>query len=157
MDSYIKENFSKVISDKTLDFPLNLAMASAWTLANFKGMNVKIFDVRDNNNSLADFYVIGSSENINQSRAMAETLKELFKTNGTQLISYEGEETADWMLMDIGDVIVHIFQGPFREIYDLDQLWMSFPQVSIPEHYYVPEPQQEAIVSSNDSSNKGYF
>src|SRR5690606_36779820 len=110
INEYIQSEVSKVISNPAFEFPLNHAMASAWILANFKGDNLKIFDMR-NSTSLCDFSVLATAQNVTQARAMVDEISTNLKQQGASIISYEGYESADWILLDTGDVMIHVFTG----------------------------------------------
>src|SRR3989344_7658132 len=132
INEYIQNEVNKVITNTTFEFPLNHAMASAWILANFKGDNLKIFDMRKST-SLCDYAIIATSQNATQARAMIDEVSANLKNQGANILSYEGYESADWILLDTGDIMVHVFNGPARDVYDLDMIYGRNPQVKIPE------------------------
>lgn len=150
---FIEKEVDKIIKEQKFQFPVNLAMASAWIIANFKGMNIKVFDVA-NTSSLADYYIIGSTQNSTQSRAIVDEVLFNLKRHDSRAISIEGIESGEWILVDMGDIIVHLFEEYSREIYDLDRLWSEHEQVTIPTEYYMNTTEVEAA-SKGDSS--GYF
>lgn len=152
-NEYVQSEVKKVISNTSFEFPLNHAMASAWILANFKGDNLKIFDMRKSS-SLCDFSVIATAQNPTQARAMIDEVAANLKEQGANIISYEGYDSADWILLDTGDIIIHVFIGPARDIYDLDMVYSKNAQVKIPEEFYFAKPAQ---VSSEKSDLKGFF
>lgn len=131
---YIQKEIAKIIESN--EYPQNIALASAWIIANFKGINIKIYDAQKDS-SLCDYNVIASAENITQSRAMVdEIIKNLKSVGQVDVLSLEGLSTSEWILLDVGDVIIHVFQDISRDIYDLDTLWAHNPQVDIPQEYY---------------------
>jgi ribosome-associated protein len=152
-NEYIQDEVKKVISNPTFEFPLNHAFASAWILANFKGDNLKVFDLRKSS-SLFDFSILATAQNSTQARAMADEISFNLKQHGAHMVSYEGYESADWILLDTGDIIVHIFTGPARDVYDLDMILAKNPQVKIPEDFYFGRPTS---VSTEKADLKGYF
>lgn len=152
-NEYIQSEVKKVIGNTAFEFPLNHAMASAWIIANFKGDNLKIFDMRKST-SLCDFAVVATSQNATQSRAMIDEVSHQLRDNGANILSYEGYESADWILLDTGDVMVHVFNGPSRDVYDLDLVYAKNPQVKIPEEFYFGKPTE---VSKDKADLKGYF
>lgn len=152
-NEYIQGEVNKVISNTAFEFPLNHAMASAWILANFKGDNLKIFDMRKTS-SLCDFSIIATAQNATQARAMSEEIAVNLKNQGAHIVSYEGYESADWILLDTGDIMVHVFNGPSRDVYDLDMIYAKNPQVRIPEEFYFGKP---TTVSTEKPDLKGYF
>jgi ribosome-associated protein len=152
-NEYVQTEVKKVISNPGFEFPLNHAMASAWIVANFKGDNLKIFDLKKSS-SLFDYSVLATAQNPTQARAMADEISANLKQNGANIVSYEGYESADWILLDTGDIIVHIFTGPARDVYDLDLILAKNPQVKIPEEFYFGKP---TTVSNEKADLKGYF
>src|SRR5205085_380245 len=132
---------------------LNHAMATAWILANFKGDNLKVFDMRKTS-SLCDYSILATAQNATQARAMIDEVSANLKNQGASILSYEGYESADWILLDTGDVMVHVFTGPARDVYDLDMIYAKNAQVKIPEEYYFGKP---TTVSTEKPDLKGYF
>ncbi|MBT3585421.1 MAG: ribosome silencing factor [Halobacteriovoraceae bacterium] len=153
--SYIEKSIDDIMTEEGFPFPKNLAMTSAWILGNLKGINLKILEVKELS-SLADYFILASATNTIQAKAMASEIARQMNRLGYQPLSQEGIQTnADWILMDIGDVIVHIFLETSRAVYDLDGLWREANSIEIPQDYYfsdVPETAEE----SKDSS-RSYF
>ncbi len=132
---YIQNEVNKVISNPSFEFPLNHAMASAWIMANFKGDNLKIFDLRKSS-ALVDYAILATAQNPTQGRAMVDEISSNLKNHGAHIVSYEGYESADWILLDTGDVMVHVFNGPARDVYDLDMIYAKNTQIKIPDEFY---------------------
>ena len=110
---YVTKEVSAIVGDKSFESPLNIAMASAWIMGNFKGLNLKILDLRKVS-GISDFFVIGSASNTTQASAMAEEISHQMRLNGIEALSREGLKTnTDWILLDYGDIIVHVFHEPF--------------------------------------------
>ena len=152
-NEYVLNEVKKIISNTSFEFPLNHAMASAWIMANFKGDNLKIFNMKTST-ALVDYSILCTAQNITQARAMADEISFNLKNNGAHIVSYEGYESADWILLDTGDIMVHIFNGPARDVYDLDIVYAKNAQVKIPEEFYFSKPQS---ASSDKADLKGYF
>ncbi len=86
--------------------------------------------------SLTDYLVIASGRSDRQVEAAAESVRlGLKKDHETQPLAVEGMKDGNWVLIDYGDVMVHVFQEPVREFYDLDGLWCDAPEVAIPENH----------------------
>lgn len=151
MSDYISTEIEKIIHDKKLEPPQNFVMSAAWIMGNLKGMNLKIIDVR-NVSPITDYYIIGSASNIVQASAMADTIAANFKNFGEVCKNKEGKDKSDWVLLDFGNYIVHIFLETARYAYDLDSLWGKCPIVPIPQDYYFSGPE-----GSSSKSDKGYF
>jgi len=150
---YIETEVDKIIQDKTLDFPKNMAMACAWILGNFKGISLKVLDLR-NATSLADYFVIASATNLTQARSMADAICKQMQKHEHETLSKEGIAGSDWILLDFGDIIVHIFQEISRDIYNLEDLWREATPIEIPQHYYFSE---EAQSGEEKKENLDYF
>ena len=153
INEYVQNEVKKVITNAEYAFPLNHAMASAWILANFKGDNLKIFDMRKTS-ALCDYSIMATAQNATQARAMIDEVSANLKAQGANIVSYEGYEGADWILLDTGDIMVHVFNGPARDVYDLDMIYAKNPQVKIPEEFYFGKP---TTISSDKPDLKGYF
>lgn len=152
-NEYIQGEVKKVIENTSFEFPLNHAMASAWIMANFKGDNLKIFDMRKTS-ALVDYSILATAHNATQARAMVDEISSNLKEQGAHIVSYEGYESADWILLDTGDIMIHVFTGPARDVYDLDMVYAKNPQVKIPEEFYFSKP---ATASTEKPDLKGYF
>ena len=74
---------------------------------------------------MADYMVIASGRSSRQVAAMAEHLTDKLKQEFGRLSKVEGKDTGDWVLIDTGDVIVHIFRPEVREFYQLEKMWLS--------------------------------
>jgi ribosome-associated protein len=73
--------------------------------------------------SFADFFVLASGRSDRQVRAIGDAIAEALAREGEKPIGVEGYEEGRWLLMDFGDVIVHVFQPDVRRHYDLERLW----------------------------------
>lgn len=74
---------------------------------------------------MADWMVIASGRSTRQVAAIADHLTEKLKQELGQLSKVEGKDTGDWVLIDAGDVIVHVFRPEVREFYQLEKMWLS--------------------------------
>lgn len=153
INEYVQGEVKKVITNPEFAFPLNHAMATAWILANFKGDNLKVFDMRKST-SLCDYSIIATAQNATQARAMIDEVSQNLKSQGAKILSYEGYEGADWILLDTGDIMVHVFNGPARDVYDLDMIYAKNSQVKIPEEFYFGKP---TTVSNEKADLKGFY
>ena len=73
--------------------------------------------------TLADFFVICTSESEPQTRAITDHIYEQMKENGTRAWHIEGYENLDWVLLDYVNIVVHVFSRESRDYYDLERLW----------------------------------
>lgn len=152
-NEFVKQEVEKVIANSQFEFPLNHAMGSAWILANYKGDNLKIFDMRKST-SLCDYSILATAQNATQARAMADEISVNLKLHGAHIVSFEGYDSADWILLDTGDVMVHVFNNSARDVYDLDLHFVKNQQVRIPEEFYFGSPTN---VTNEKADLKGYF
>ncbi len=87
--------------------------------------------------SLADAFIFCSGGTSRQVKAIADEVQQRLKQEGFQLQATEGLREAVWVLLDYGDVVVHIFERQTREFYNLERLWGEAPRLEIPA---APEP-----------------
>ena len=87
-----------------------------------KGEDIKILDLREVT-SFTDYFIICSVANARQGHAISDEIHKRLKETGELPVSVEGYDTAEWILMDYGDFIVHIFSESARAYYDLERLW----------------------------------
>lgn len=73
--------------------------------------------------SLFDRIVIASGDSNRQTRALARNVQEKVREAGAHVVSVEGEESGEWVLVDLGDIVVHIMQPAIRSYYNLEELW----------------------------------
>lgn len=91
-------------------------------LADKKAADIKIIDIHEVS-VLADYFIIASGTNRNQVQAMADNVEEELHKAGYPVKQTEGYNTANWILMDFGDLIVHMFDSENRLFYDLERIW----------------------------------
>ncbi len=80
--------------------------------------------------SVADYFVICSGENPAQIRAIADEISSCFSGEKIKPLGKEGMDTAKWVLIDYGDIVVHIFDEETREFYDLEKFWIDAPRIA---------------------------
>ncbi len=132
---FIDRQVGNIIGDERFSLSHNMALAAAWILGNIKGTGLKIFDLRSTSD-LCDYHVLGSARNAVQAKAMADDILFYFKRFGFFVQSQEGVAHSGWVLIDLGDVIVHIFLEDARSAYALDELWKGAKTINIPHSYY---------------------
>ena len=108
------------VATPTSDRTLAAILAS---LDDDKAEDVVQIDLRGRS-EMGDYMVIASGRSTRQVAAMAEHLAETLKQDHGILVKTEGKEAADWVLIDTGDVIVHLFRPEVREFYQLEKMWM---------------------------------
>lgn len=114
-----------------LDEPILTALAAA---AEKKAINVVVLDLREIA-SFTDFFVIASGANERQVQAISDEVVETLKKAGTKVTRVEGYKTAEWILLDYGDFVMHIFNEKARAFYDLERLWRESKRVELPAEF----------------------
>lgn len=95
-------------------------------LEDVKAQDIKVFDTTPLT-GLFDRVVIASATSNRQSRALAASVRDKVKERGGQVISVEGEDSGEWVLVDLGDIVVHIMQPAVRSYYNLEEIWGGKP------------------------------
>ncbi|GAB5046653.1 ribosome silencing factor [Thermodesulfovibrio sp. TK110] len=104
------------------------ALKTAKLLYDKKAQDITILELKDLT-IITDYFVICSAESTTQVKALTEYLEETMKVEGYKPYAVEGFSYAHWVLMDYGDVIVHIFLEETRRFYDLERLWLDAPRI----------------------------
>ena len=81
--------------------------------------------------SFTDYFLLCSGKSDRQVQAIAQGIEEALKKKGIRPLGQEGMTGGRWVLMDFADVVVHIFLGPVREVYDLEGLWIDAPRIDL--------------------------
>lgn len=101
-----------------------------------KAFNVRLLEVQGLS-SLTDYLLILSGRSDRQVQAIAEAVRlGLKQDHAVMPLAIEGMNEGRWILIDYGDVMVHVFQEPVRDFYDLDGLWSEAAEVPIPDEYH---------------------
>lgn len=107
-----------------------MAKMASLAIDDKKGMNIKVIDI-SKISVLADYFIIASGSNRNQVQAIADNVQEeLFKA-GYECKQVEGYQTANWILLDYGDIIVHVFSDEDRLFYDLERIWRDGQSIEV--------------------------
>jgi ribosome-associated protein len=96
-----------------------------------KAVNMVVLDLREVA-SFTDYFLITSGTNVRQVQAIADAVVEQLKKQGTRAARVEGYNTAEWVLVDYGDFILHVFEEKARAFYDLERLWRDAARVALP-------------------------
>jgi ribosome-associated protein len=95
-------------------------------LEDVKAQDIRVFNTTGLT-ELFDRVVIASGTSNRQARALASSVVEKVKAAGGQVVSVEGTEAGEWVLVDLGDVVVHVMQPAAREYYSLEEIWGGKP------------------------------
>lgn len=119
MEKQAKENASK-----------QMARLAVCALEDKKGQDIRVIDISEIS-ILADYFIIAGGNNTSQIQALSDHVTEQLGRAGFQLRQAEGYDTANWILLDFGDVIVHIFDKENRLLYDLERIWGDGKRVAL--------------------------
>ena len=100
-------------------------------LEDIKARDIKLINV-SKLTSVFDYIAIASADSTRQTKALAKNVMDRVKEHGGWIYGIEGEQSGEWVLVDCGDIVVHIMQPAMRELYELEELWgegsMEFPK-----------------------------
>jgi len=118
-------------TDEQLDDRILTALRAA---SEKKANDVVVLDLREIA-SFTDFFVIVSGSNERQVQAISDEVSETLKKSGSPAARVEGYKTAEWILLDYGDFVVHVFDEKARKFYDLERLWRESRRVPLPAEF----------------------
>ena len=95
-----------------------------------KAMDPVLFEVGQLT-SITDYFLLASGNSSRQVQAITRHLQRRMREEGFRPDGIEGEQEGHWVLMDYGDVVIHLFYQPVREFYDLEGLWIDAPRVNL--------------------------
>ena len=101
-----------------------LQQTAVSALEDIKARDITVLDVRKIT-SFYDSMIIASAESNRQVKALAHHVRDKLKAAGATIIGVEGEETGEWVLVDCGDIVVHVMQPAVRAYYNLEELWQD--------------------------------
>jgi ribosome-associated protein len=119
----VAKKITNIPSMSMLDLILN-------TLQNDKAEDIVTLDLADKS-SIADHMVVASGRSTRQVVALAENIIDQLKQVMSVQSRMEGKESGDWVLLDAGDVIVHIFRPEVRDFYQLEKMWQEVPSAAV--------------------------
>ncbi len=95
-------------------------------LEDIKAQDIKVFNT-SHLTELFDRVIVASGTSNRQTKALASSVREKVKEAGGDVVSSEGEDTGEWVLVDCGDAVVHILQPALRQYYNLEEIWGDKP------------------------------
>jgi ribosome-associated protein len=107
-----------------------LAKVAVEALEEKKAEDIRIIDISEVS-VIADYFIIAGGNNKSQIQALSDTVEEKLGRNGLPLKQVEGYQNANWVLLDFGDIIVHIFDKENRLFYDLERIWQDGRKIEI--------------------------
>lgn len=111
---------------------LNMAKLAIEALEDKKAEDIRVLDISDVS-VIADLFIIAGGSNKNQVQALCDNVTEKLGRAGFPENHIEGYETANWILLDFGDIIVHIFDKENRTLYDLERIWRDGKTIELSE------------------------
>lgn len=108
-----------------------LKQAAIEALEEIKARDISVLDVRKLT-SLFDYMIVASADSARQTKALANNVQEKARQLGGRVHGVEGEQTGEWVLVDLGEIIVHVMQPAVRAYYNLEQLWGGKPPAPHP-------------------------
>lgn len=109
-----------------------MARLACLALDEKKGKDIKVIDIHEVS-VLGDYFIIATGSNQNQVQAMVDSVEEQLGRAGFTPRQIEGTKNSSWILMDYGDVIVHVFDEENRRFYDLERIWRDGKEVRMDE------------------------
>ena len=107
--------------------PDGMVRAAVAALEDIKARDIVVLDVK-RMTAMFDRIIIASADSTRQGRALSVNLQEKLKALGARVHGVEGEQAGEWILVDLGAVVVHIMQGAVRRYYNLEELWAPLPR-----------------------------
>ena len=95
-------------------------------VTDMKGQNIVIMDIQKLS-TIADYMLVVTGTSSRHVRSIADEVEKRCKEQGVAIRGAEGQDGAEWVLLDLGDVIVHVMQASTRKLYDLESLWKLSP------------------------------
>jgi ribosome-associated protein len=121
-----------------------LKHAAIEALEEIKARDITVLDVRKMT-SLFDFMIVASAESTRQTRALVNNVQDKLLALGARVQGVEGEQSGEWVLVDLGDIIVHVMQPAVRAYYNLETLWGGRPPAPHPTAWRSPPAETAAL------------
>jgi ribosome-associated protein len=107
---------------------LKLACRCAQTAEDLRGKDTIVLDLIEVT-AIVDYFVITTGTSGRQMRSVADEIERTMRSSGSRPRSVEGENDANWILEDFGDIVLHVFSDEARKLYDLEHLWADAPRI----------------------------
>jgi len=150
------EKASSILKEFSSTSSLSLVMSCSFLGLQFKAENLKVF-YPNKKSPLADYVLVMTATNLTQANAMAENII-LFLKNQKMRYRVEGLHSADWILIDLQDILIHIFLPETRDLYNLDQLYAHIEKINVPDEFYSQQIMSvETTAASKNTNYQDYF
>ena len=117
-----KNQEKKISIKKNINLSEKIKNSVLLTLNENKGIDIRIISIKEIS-SIADYIIIATGSSNRHLTSMAEHIERNLKKIGQKTLSKEGENQSEWVLLDLGDIIVHLFKKEIREFYNLEKMW----------------------------------
>jgi len=108
----------------------DMARLAAGAALDKKALDPLVIDLRGIS-SVSEYFVIVTGTSDRHVQAVAENIMEAFKSIGVKTLGEEGFREGRWILLDYGEIVVHVFLEPVREYYDIERLWIDAPRLDL--------------------------
>jgi ribosome-associated protein len=129
-----RPRFSTIFAGIGFTYPdmqtAKLQMIAVAALEEIKGRDIEVINTTKLT-SLFDRIVIASADSTRQVKALARNVREKVEEAGGEVVGVEGEESGEWVLVDLGNIVVHVMQPTVRSYYNLEELWQATPKVRL--------------------------
>lgn len=113
-----------MVKKKTANLSTYLSEIAVHGIQEKKGNDIVRLDLRELNSSVSDYFIVCNADSSNQVKAIADSVEdEIYKTTKTNPWHKEGQENAEWIILDYFDIVVHIFKTEKREFFGIEDLW----------------------------------
>ena len=113
-----------------MDISREMAKTACHALSEKKAEDLRIIEISEIS-PLADYFIIATGANTNQIEAMRDAVEEALYKAGVQVKQIEGNRSSSWLLMDYGEIIVHVFSKEDRLFYDLEKIWTDGKRIEV--------------------------
>ena len=111
---------------------LEIVKKAVGALEDKKAEDITVIDISEVS-TIAEYFIIASGSNINQVQAMVDNVEDTLGRAGYEAKQIEGNKSSSWILMDYGDLIVHVFDEENRLFYDLERIWRDGKMLNVQE------------------------
>ena len=122
-------------------------------LEDIKARDIVVLDVTKMT-AMFDYMIIASADSTRQTKALANHVQEKVKAGGGGIYGMEGEQSGEWVLVDLGDVVVHVMQPAVREYYNLEELWAEAEAVKVKKAAAGTGAARKKTVAKSNSARK---
>ena len=134
-EQHIMSETTETLIEVEAGSSLERALMAAKAAVEKKAEHVKILDLSELS-GFTEYFLICSGTSDRHVQSIADSAESALLAEGYQRVSSEGHGDGRWVLIDFGDVVIHVFLDALRDYYDLETLWADAPRVKIPSEFY---------------------